>query len=207
MKSREEKERIARAVKDFKRGRDRERSFHLLFDQYYGLVRGFFAQRVFSPEDRLDLTQETFLRVYKGLEGYRMEADFGTWLFRIAFNTHLKWLRSSRAETQNVDRTPQITNESESSTWDDGVPVAISPQPTPLDEALQHERRRELRVAVDALPVQMRRCTKLRIYRDLSYREIATVMRLSIETVKVHLFQARKKLKKTLLDAFEDLDL
>ena len=53
----------------------------------------------------------------------------------------------------------------------------------------------------------MRRCTELRIYQDLSYREIAAVMRLSIETVKVHLFQARKKLKKSLRDAFEDLDL
>ena len=97
MKSREERERIARAVRQFKRGRDRERSFRLLFDHYYGVVQGFFAQRVSTPEDRLDLTQETFLRVYKGLEGYRMEADFGTWLFRIAFNTHLKWLRSLRS--------------------------------------------------------------------------------------------------------------
>ncbi len=207
MKSREDKERIARAVRDFKRGHDRERSFRLLFDQYYGVVQGFFGQRVFSPEDRLDLTQETFLRVYRGLEGYRMEADFGTWLFRIAFNTHLKWLRSSRAEAQHADRTPRVASESESSTWDGGERVVISPQPSPLDETLQHERQRELRVAVDALPMQMRRCTQLRIYRDLSYREIATVMRLSIETVKVHLFQARKKLKTNLLDAFEDLDL
>ena len=69
--------------------RDPEGSFRVLFDGYYDLVQGFFAQRVATAEDGLDLTQETFLRVYKGLKGYRGEADFGTWVFRIAFNTHL----------------------------------------------------------------------------------------------------------------------
>ena len=67
----------------------------------------------------------------------------------------------------------------------------------------QGREAQALRQAVEGLPGQMRRCTELRIYRDLSYREIAVVMCRSIETVKVHLFQARKKLK----DSFGDIDL
>ena len=53
----------------------------------------------------------------------------------------------------------------------------------------------------------MGRCTRLRVYQDLSYREIAVAMRLSIDTVKVHLFQARRKLKETLKDDLEEIEL
>lgn len=86
-----------------------------------------------------------------------------------------------------------------------GEPVAAAP--SPLDDALCHERRQKLRKAIEALPGQMRRCTRLRVEQDLSYREIAAVLKLSIETVKVHLFQARKKLKVNLQEAFTEIDL
>lgn len=79
----------------------------------------------------------------------------------------------------------------------------MSTRESPLDQALRSERREVLRRAIEELPDQMRRCTELRVYQDLSYREIAAVMRRSIETVKVHLFQARKKLK----ESFGDVDL
>ena len=72
-----------------------------------------------------------------------------------------------------------------------------------LDAVLLKERRGQLEEAIRELPRQMRRCLVLRVYRELSYREIATALKLSIDTVKAHLFQARKKLKERL----NDLDL
>ncbi len=184
---------IERAIADFQRGVDRERNFRFLFDIFYDPTRYFLARRVSSHEDCLDLTQETFLRVYKGLEGYRGEAQFGTWVFRIAFNTYLKWLRRARTD----DKGPEAVKGAEEleGAWEDDQMVAVSSEESPLDSALQSERRMVLRRAIEELPEQMRRCTELRIYHDLSYREIAVVLRRSIETVKVHLFQARKKLK------------
>ncbi len=193
--------RIESAVAAFQRGEDRERNFRILFDTYYEPTLHFLAKRVSSPEDRLDLTQETFLRVYKGLEGYRGEAQFGTWVFRIAFNTYLKWLRRVRTDDKGPDAV-KGTEDLEGA-WEDDAPVAVSTRESPLDQALQNERRMALRRAIEELPEQMRRCTELRIYHDLSYREIAVVMRRSIETVKVHLFQARKKLK----GSFDDIQL
>ena len=204
MKSREEKERIGRAVRDFQAGRDRERSFRLLFDQYYDVVQSFFAHRVRLAEDRLDLTQETFLRVYRGLEGYRREADFGTWVFRIAFNTHLKWLRRVKGDEVSLETVTRGAEPAASAGMGD---EPTGKPPTPLDDALRHEQQRRLREAIEDLPRQMGRCTRLRVYRDLSYREIAVTMRLSIDTVKVHLFQARKKLRETLQDGFGEIDL
>lgn len=181
---------VNRAIEQLRSGVDKEQSFRVVFDRYYVPVQRFFAKRVFSSEDRLDLTQETFLRVYKGIGGFRGDAQFGTWLFRIAHNTYLKWLRQA-------DR-PEISLPGEDNDeFDNGPP---SNDPTPLDDALDHQRQLLVREAIGDLPDQMRRCTQLRIEQDLSYREIATTMRLSIETVKVHLFQARKKLKKSLGD-------
>jgi RNA polymerase sigma-70 factor, ECF subfamily len=192
---------VEHAIAEFQRGVERDRYFRFLFDSYYEPTRHFLARRVSSPEDCLDLTQETFLRVYRGLRGYRGEAQFGTWVFRIAFNTYLKWLRRARID----DKGPEAVKGAEDleGAWDDEQPVAVSAEGSPLDKALHDERRVALRRAIQELPEQMRRCTELRIYRDLSYREIAVVMRLSIETVKVHLFQARKKLK----DSFDDVQL
>ena len=191
-------ERVEQAIADFQRGVDRERSYRFLFDSYYEPTRHFLARKVSSPEDCLDLTQETFLRVYKGLKGYRGEARFGTWVFRIAFNTFLKWLRRA----SNDDRGPEAFKGAEDleGAWDDEQPIAVSTEGSPLDHTLHEERRAALRRAIQELPEQMRRCTELRIDQELSYREIAVVMRLSIETVKVHLFQARKKLKGLLED-------
>ncbi len=194
--------RLEQAIEDFQGGLDPERNFRLLFEHYYPVMLRFFRKRVFSPEDQLDLTQETLLRVYRGLEGFRREARFGTWLFRIAHNTHLKWLRRLHPdETGSAVALPET--DSEPGSWDTADPAAIATGETALDEVLLGERQQRLHDAIGELPGQMRESTELRIYQELSYREIAVVMRLSVETVKVHLFQARKKLKKRLQDTFE----
>jgi len=195
-------ERIDRAIDAFRRGGDREAAFRVVFDHYHPVVLRFFRKRVFSAEDQLDLTQETFLRVYRGLEGFRREARFGTWFFRIAHNTHLKWLRRLHPDEAGAAVALPESNP-EPGRWDVAEPAAVAIDAAALDDVLLAERQRVLREAVDELPGQMREATELRVYQDLSYREIAVVMRLSVETVKVHLFQARKKLKTKLRGAFE----
>jgi RNA polymerase sigma-70 factor (ECF subfamily) len=76
----------------------------------------------------------------------------------------------------------------------------------PLDEVLEEERRQVVRQAIEELPEQMRQCVLLQVYQELSYREIAGTLQLSVDTVRTHLSQARRQLKEKLADYFDELE-
>lgn len=195
-------------VQDLLAGRRPEVAFRRLFAAYHRPLWRFFARRGFPPEDCHDLTQEVFVRVYTGIGDFRGESRFETWLFRIATNTYRKSLRYEGADKRSGQEVPLeepeggIRHEAEVADESPGTPPAV-----PLQSVLRDERRRALRSAIGRLPDQMRRCVVLRIYQELSYREIAGVLQISIETVKAHLFQARRRLKSELAENFEGMEL
>jgi RNA polymerase sigma-70 factor (ECF subfamily) len=180
-------ERVALAVQA---GCDGERNFRLLFERFHRPVERFFARRGVRPEDCLDLTQETFLCIYRGLENYRSEGRLSHWVLRIAATTYLQWVRASKAAKRTGRETPPEEAE-------EAAP-ALRLSSRQLDALLEGELRLALRRAVGELPDQMRNCLLLRLDRELSTPEIATLMRLAPDTVKAHLFQARRRLKERL---------
>lgn len=186
----ERRERVARVVQRLRAGEDQEAGFRTLFDAYHGPLNRFFARKGFDATDALDLTQETFLGIYKGLKGLRREDRFESWLYQIATTTYLKKLRSGSTAKRAGQEIPH-----------DEAGMAYEATKLPaeqLSEVLEDERQRAMRKAIQELPDQMRRCLALRVYQDLSYKEIAIVMKLKIDTVKAHLFQARARLKSKL---------
>lgn len=185
---------VQQIVERLQSGAPREEDFRRLFDLYSGRLYQFFAHRGFPHPDCLDLTQETFLGIYRGIGAYRRDAKFETWLFKIASNAYrkrLRWRAAGKRDGWEVDAESDVE-----------LPAANSPAPG--DTLLRKERSRLLREAIGKLPAQMRRCLLLRVDQELSYREIAAVLRLSPETVKVHLFQARRRLKEELGPYFQD---
>jgi RNA polymerase sigma-70 factor (ECF subfamily) len=187
----EEPDAVARAIRELKEGTGSEESFRVLYESYYAPVRGFFARRVSSTDECLDLTQETFLRVYKGLRAYRGDAPFGAWLFRIAWNV-LHSHRAKKARRPEPIFLEETDLERTMTTDKAGhQPVAAGA----FSSVLRDERRGLLRAAVAKLPEQRRRCIILWAYRELTYEQIAVVMRLSLGTVKAHLAQARRQLE------------
>jgi len=193
-------EATAAILAEIQAGLSVETNFRRLIELYYAPVHKFFANRGFSPDDCLDLTQETFLGIYTSIGSFRHEAGFDTWLFKVATNVVRKRLRWRLAEKRSGQEVP----------LEDAVEVAQpaagpapEPPPAPPDAVLERERSRLLRAAVEKLPPQMRRCLMLRVYQDLKYREIAEAMHLSIETVKAHLYQARSRLQQELGDYFD----
>ena len=192
---------LSDAIRRFQSGDDREGAFRFLYERFFPPVRRFFARKGLPPEDCLDLTQDTFLRVYKGLEGYEHRQRFAAWLFRVATTTYLKRLRRFRAAKR---RGVEVEKDALDS------PANLLPvDPPQLDGAIGEQRRRALRAAIAALPDQQRDCLTLRLVHQLSYAEIATVKKLSQEAVKAHLFRGRRRLREELgdLDAIRDAAL
>ncbi len=189
---------VQEIVERLKAGTSSQEEFRRLYEIFYPSVHAYFARRGFPPQDCHDLTQETFLGIYQGIATFRSESRFETWLFIVAENARrkrLRWLGAGKRAAQEVP-------------WEGGA-EGFAPAdrmatalPAPGEVALSHERSRLLRQAIERLPTQMRKCLLLRVYRDLKYREIAVTLGLSTETVKVHLFHARKRLQEELGDDF-----
>ena len=201
-------EEITRAVLDFQRGVDRERSFELLFRRFRPRVERFLASRVFSPDERLDLTQAIFLRIYQGLEGYRGDGSLEGWILQIAVNVYRKWR----------DRQPGGRHAAPEVPFADpaGAPEPVSgfdaafPSPSAadsqFDQVVRQERLEALRQAIGELPPKQRLCMELYIYQERSMQEIAAALRISPETVKAHLFQARQRLLGKLRSTFGPIE-
>ncbi|HEV8579250.1 MAG TPA: sigma-70 family RNA polymerase sigma factor [Thermoanaerobaculia bacterium] len=192
---------VQEIIERLQSGPAREEDFRRLFDLYYSRLVHFFSRRGFSPQDCLDLTQETFLGIYKGIATFRRDARFETWLFKIATNAYRKRLRWGAAEKRDALEVPLEAGE-ETQRGPRSDPPASGASAG--EGMLLEERSRLLRQAVERLPEQMRKCLLLRVYREMKYREIASLLRLSPETVKVHLFQARRRLREELGPYFDD---
>lgn len=185
----------------------REESFRLLFDRFHWPLFRFFEGRGFSTQECQDLIQETFLRVYQGIEDFRGESRWDHWLFRIAANTAAKALRHGSA----AKRAGHAVQLEDAETGTAAASALGSPggaeAPVPLRRLLDKERKELLSQAIATLPAQMRRCVRLRVFQDLDYDEIAGTLRISSSTVKVQLFKARKRLKAELEGVLTDLEL
>ena len=173
-----------------------------LYGRYYRPVVAFFQNKGFSTEESRDLAQETFFRVYKNREGFRGDSSVETWLFQIAANLYKNTLRSQ--STLKRDMQEVSLDVSLEPLGVDLGPAWGEREEDPLDALLTEERTQKLRDAFRGLPPQMRQAVLLRVDRDLKYREIADLMRVSIETVKAHLYQARQHLRTKLADYFTD---
>src|SRR5215207_6093820 len=158
---------IERAVEEFQRGSDREKNFELLFRRYRPRIERFLAPRVFSPEERLDLTQAILLRIYQGLEGYRGEGSLDGWVLQVAFNAYRKW-RDRQPGGQHavpeVSLDPAMIPEPSAATH----LSSASDTASPLDHVVRQERLEALRAAIKELPSKQRHCMELRVYQERS---------------------------------------
>jgi RNA polymerase sigma factor (sigma-70 family) len=89
-------------AREIKRGFNVEENFRQLFERRYPQIRRFFQRKGFSPEDSYELTQETFLSVYKGLKDFRQESSFDSWMFSIAENIWRSELERRKARKRDA---------------------------------------------------------------------------------------------------------
>lgn len=179
-------------VRRWQSGIDREQVFQEIYERYYPKIFGFFRRRGFSEDESGDLTQESFLRIYSSLGSFRYESSLARWIFMIlghVYKNELRRLRAKKREGLALDVPIEEIS-------DEALPSA--PADDALDEVLGQEQRKALALAISRLPPKMRYCAMLRFESGLRYREIAIILRISIDTVKAHLAQARQNLSREL---------
>jgi RNA polymerase sigma-70 factor (ECF subfamily) len=142
-----------------------------------------------DPEEASEATQEVFLAAWQGLRGFRGDARFATWLYRIAYNYCLRLVAHRR-------RDAALHAELSATSARENRPERTQSAASAMDA--EHEMRETVRGENAKLPQKYRVVVVLRHLQELSYEEIAEVMRVPIGTVKTHLFRARAMLKERL---------
>lgn len=161
------------------RGGDVEK-LGVLFERYHGRLFNFLFRLTANRQLSEDLVQEVFVRILKYRHTYRGENQFTTWMFQIARNARIDYVRQS----------PPMNAEVEC----DGLEL-ISHRPTPAENAEQQEDMRMLLNALSKLPEERREILLLRGFQGLKFEEIAQVMECSVNTVKGRAFRAIRELK------------
>lgn len=167
-------------------------AFEALVLQYQTPIYNLCLRITGNPEDAADMTQESFLKAWRSLDSFHFEAAFSTWLYRLASNTCLDFLRSTKRR-----RALSLTVEDESG--ESRLLDLPDPAPTPEAALLTNEENALLSAAMGQLDPEQRRILTLRVVNDLSYTEIAAVLNIKEGTVKSRLARARENLRKKLL--------
>ena len=172
-------------------------SFQLLIERYQDRLFGLVRHYTKSAVEVEDIVQDTFIKAYRKLESFQHQSSFSTWIYRIAVNTALDFLkRSGRNPVQTVED-PEVVAE--------GPQPRTSAQLAPPDAALEREEIAEITKNVLAeLPEIFRTVLVLREFEDLSYQEMAEVLSVSIGTVESRLFRARARFKEALLRLYPE---
>ena len=148
-----------------------------------------------NPDDAEDLTIEAFGKAFKNLHQYTTEYAFSTWLFRIAANNCIDYLR----KRNRIQYTSGINSDGEET---DGYPSNLpSPDPGPDDMIIAKQKIQLMREVVEKLKPHYRNLVEMRYFKELSYEEIAGKLNLPLGTVKAQLFRAREFLYQILKDS------
>jgi RNA polymerase sigma-70 factor (ECF subfamily) len=168
------------------------RAFELLIERNERKIFSMAHRITRNREDAEDVVQQSFQKTFIHLKKFQGESLFSTWLTRIAINEALMLLRRKRGSRE----VPMA----ESSTEGETALLLDIPDsgPNPEDSCLQREQERILSAAVSELTPGMRKAIELRELGELSTRETARVMGLSVGAVKARVFHGRRKLRETL---------
>jgi RNA polymerase sigma-70 factor, ECF subfamily len=162
-------------------------AFDLVVERHRRTVYQLCWRFVGNHEDASDLSQDIFLRAYKGLRSFRGQSSLATWLYRIGVNVCLSRV-SAKAPVEKM--TEPIGDRQYLDTRSQSAPERL----------LQEERRGRVRAAIAELPRKQRATLILRMYHEMSHQEIADVLGSSVGAVKANFFHALGNLKKQLGD-------
>ncbi len=170
------------------------RAFGLLIERHKEGAYTLALRILNSREEAEETVQDAFLRVYRGIAGFRGDSRFATWLYRIVFNLSMTRVKRRRTPAESLDAHGEEPGDIVRETEGGGI--------------LEHLERQEaaalLAKGLAKLPHHHRIAVELFYLQEQSYEEIATIMGIPLGTVKTYLFRGRMRLKVLLADAVHE---
>ncbi|MDR0472948.1 MAG: sigma-70 family RNA polymerase sigma factor [Treponema sp.] len=164
--------------------------FVLLVNRYERHIHGMGLSFFRNSDDASDFTQDVFLKVYRSLDCFEGRSRFSTWLYRIAYNTAVNSI-SRKKEYSSLAEDDVVPD------WD-----------TPERRSLRAELREAVLEAVRELPERYRVCVDMFFFYERTYQEIAVITGFPVNTIKSHVFRAKKFLREKLegyIDGYRDI--
>lgn len=163
-----------------------DKAYAKLLQRYKRPVYHMILKMVRNVDDAEDLTIESFAKAFRSLHRFKKDFTFSTWLFRIATNNTIDFIRKKKLNTLSIENTY---------TDDDGQSVSIDVEdmnPDPQEEAIKGQKEELIQVFVNMLPPKYQKLVRLRYFNELSYEEIAEELEAPLGTVKAQLHRARE---------------
>lgn len=166
-------------------------AFDLLVRKYQSRIAKLVNRFVHNPAEVEDVTQEAFIKAYRGLRNFRGDSAFYTWLYRIAINTAKNHLVATGR------RTPDIGVDAQDAEQYEGASL-LQESATPEGLVLADEIKQRVYETIEKLPPELKAAISLRELEGLSYEEIAEAMDCPIGTVRSRIFRAREAIDNSL---------
>jgi RNA polymerase sigma-70 factor (ECF subfamily) len=175
-----------------------QRAYAELMHNYRDSLYFMLLKMTNDPVDADDLTIEAFGKAFKNLHQYTPDYAFSTWLFKIATNNCIDFIRKKKMDLLSIDKSPGDE--------DDSAELNIPSQTLDPEESLIRDQKiRLMRGVVEKLKPHYRQLIELRYFEEYSYEEIAEQLNLPLGTVKAQLFRAREFLYNILKGTQETL--
>jgi RNA polymerase sigma-70 factor (ECF subfamily) len=169
-----------------------QKAYAELMTRYKDAIYFMLLKMVNNKEDANDLTVEAFAKAFENIEKYRSDFAFSTWLFKIATNNCIDFIRKRRLKTLSIDEGFD-TADGEDRRYDFAASTL-----DPEEHLIRKEKIDLMRDIVDKLPTRYRELVVLRYFEEKSYEEIAENLQIPLGTVKAQLFRARDLLFNTI---------
>ena len=160
----------------------KEKGFRLLMDRYKERIYWHIRRLVVSHEEAEDILQETFINVYRFAGSFKGESKLSTWLYRIATNESIRWLKKQKSAREEVKVAKPVNGGQEGY-----VPVE------------EEEIISKFQQAIRQLPEKQRLVFNLRYYDELSYEEIGQILNSPVNALKTNYHYAKEKIREFLL--------
>ena len=172
-----------------------EKAYSDLTQKYQKPLYFHVRKMIRNPDFAEDLVQDIFLKAFKSLKNYKNDYAFSTWLYRIATNHTIDYLRKKKLETLSIH-----ADDSD----DTHATIQLADEDSFTDEPMiRRERKNKVHEAIDQLPEKYREVILKRHIEEKSYQEIAEEMDIPLGTVKAHIFRARELLYKYMKDTIQ----